>query len=58
MMNIIYIVFGILMVLWGAGKLTDGATSIAAKMKIPPMIIGLTVVAMGCLNFSSVSCLL
>lgn len=35
------------MVLWGAGKLTDGATSIAAKMKIPPMIIGLTVVAMG-----------
>ena len=47
MMNIIYIVFGILMVLWGAGKLTDGATSIAAKMKIPPMIIGLTVVAMG-----------
>lgn len=47
MMNIIYIVFGILMVLWGAGKLTDGATSIAAKMKITPMIIGLTVVAMG-----------
>lgn len=47
MMNIIYIVFGILMVLWGAGKLTDGATSIAAKMNIPPMIIGLTVVAMG-----------
>ena len=47
MMNIIYIVFGILMVLWGAGKLTDGATSIAAKMKIPPMVIGLTVVAMG-----------
>lgn len=35
------------MVLWGAGKLTDGATSIAAKMKIPPMVIGLTVVAMG-----------
>lgn len=47
MMNIIYIVFGILMVLWGAGKLTDGATSIAAKINIPPMVIGLTVVAMG-----------
>ena len=47
MMNILYIVFGILMVLWGAGKLTDGATSIAAKINIPPMVIGLTVVAMG-----------
>ncbi|MBR4925266.1 MAG: calcium/sodium antiporter [Prevotella sp.] len=47
MMNIIYIVFGIVMVLWGAGKLTDGATSLAARMNIPPMVIGLTVVAMG-----------
>ncbi len=47
MMNIIYIVFGIIMVLWGAGKLTDGATSLAARMNIPPIVIGLTVVAMG-----------
>lgn len=47
MMNVINIVFGIVLVLWGAGKLTDGATSIAARMKISPMIIGLTVVAMG-----------
>ena len=35
------------MVLWGAGKLTDGATSLAARMNIPPIVIGLTVVAMG-----------
>ena len=47
MMNIIFIVFGIIMVLWGAGKLTDGATSLAARMNIPPIVIGLTVVAMG-----------
>lgn len=47
MMNIIYIVFGIVMVLWGASKLTDGATSLAARMNIPPMVIGLTVVALG-----------
>lgn len=47
MMNIVYIVFGIVMVLWGAGKLTDGATSVASRMNIPPIIIGLTVVAMG-----------
>ncbi len=47
MMNIIYIIFGIIMVLWGAGKLTDGATSLAARMNIPPIVIGLTVVAMG-----------
>lgn len=47
MMNIVFIVFGIIMVLWGAGKLTDGATSLAARMNIPPIVIGLTVVAMG-----------
>ncbi len=47
MMNIIYIALGIMMVLWGASKLTDGATSLAARMNIPPIVIGLTVVAMG-----------
>lgn len=35
------------MVLWGAGKLTDGATAMASRMQVPPMVIGLTVVAMG-----------
>lgn len=46
-MNIVYIIFGIAMVLWGAGKLTDGATAMASRMQVPPMVIGLTVVAMG-----------
>ena len=46
-MNILYIIFGIAMVLWGAGKLTDGATAMASRMQVPPMVIGLTVVAMG-----------
>lgn len=47
MINILYIIIGITVVLYGAGRLTDGATSLARRMNVPPMIIGLTVVAMG-----------
>ena len=35
------------MVLWGADRLTDGATAIAQRLNVPQMVIGLTVVAMG-----------
>lgn len=35
------------MVLWGADRLTDGATSIAQRLNVPQIVIGLTVVAMG-----------
>lgn len=41
------IIAGIWFVLQGADKLTDGAVSIAQRMKMPAMIIGLTVVALG-----------
>lgn len=34
-------------VLWGADWLTDGAVSLARRMGIPQIVIGLTVVAMG-----------
>jgi cation:H+ antiporter len=34
-------------VLWGADRLTDGATSIAQRLNVPQIVIGLTVVAMG-----------
>ena len=33
--------------LWGADRLTDGAVAVAGKMKMPQIVIGLTIVAMG-----------
>ena len=35
------------MVLWGADRLTDGATALAQRLGVPQIVIGLTVVAMG-----------
>ena len=46
-MSILYIILGAVVVLWGADRLTDGATALAQRMKIPQIVIGLTVVAMG-----------
>lgn len=47
LLNILMIVGGIALVLWGADRLTDGAVGIAERLCIPQIIIGLTVVAMG-----------
>ena len=33
--------------LWGTDRLTDGAVAVAEKMKMPQIVIGLTIVAMG-----------
>ena len=46
-LNILFIVIGIVRVLWGADRLTDGAVAVAEKMKMPQIVIGLTIVAMG-----------
>ena len=45
--QILLSVVGIAAVLWGADKFTDGAGSLAARLKVPQMVIGLTVVAFG-----------
>ena len=47
LLNILIIVVGIALVLWGADRLTDGAVAVAGKMKMPQIVIGLTIVAMG-----------
>ena len=47
LLNIIWIIAGIALVLWGADRLTDGAVAIAERMHISQMVIGLTIVAMG-----------
>jgi len=46
-LNILYLVVGIALVLWGADKFTDGASGIARKWHVSELVIGLTVVAMG-----------
>lgn len=47
LLNILFIVVGIALVLWAADRLTDGAVAVAEKMKMPQVVIGLTIVAMG-----------
>ena len=47
LIDILFIVLGIYIVLKGADFLTDGAVSLAQRMDMPEMIIGLTVVALG-----------
>ena len=46
-LNIIYIIAGVVLVLWGADRMTDGASSLARRMTVPEILIGLTVVAAG-----------
>ena len=45
--NIVYIVVGVALVLWGADRLTEGASSFARGMHVPEIVIGLTIVAAG-----------
>ncbi len=47
LLDIVFIIVGIALVLWGADRMTDGAVAIAKRMQIPQIIIGLTIVAMG-----------
>ena len=47
LLNIVYIIVGIALVLWGADRLTEGASSLARGMRVPEIIIGLTIVAAG-----------
>ena len=39
-MNYLLIIIGAVLVLWGADRLTDGATSLAHRMNIPQIVIG------------------
>lgn len=46
-LSIVLLFIGILLILFGADKLTDGATGLARKFQVTEMVIGLTVVAFG-----------
>ena len=47
LLNIVYIIIGVALVLWGADRLTEGAAVLARRMNVPEIVIGLTIVAAG-----------
>ena len=47
LLNIFYIIIGVVLVLWGADRLTEGTSSLARGMRVPEIVIGLTIVAAG-----------
>ncbi|MEI0490382.1 calcium/sodium antiporter [Brachyspira pulli] len=47
LLNIVFTAAGILLLYLGGTYIVDGSVMVANKLKIPPIVIGLTVVAMG-----------
>lgn len=47
LLNIGFIIIGVVLVIWGADRLTEGASSLARGMRVPEIVIGLTIVAAG-----------
>jgi len=41
------LIVGVAMLVWGADRFVDGAASVARNLRVPPMIIGLTIVSLG-----------
>lgn len=46
-LSILYLLLGLALILVGANGLTDGASSLARRMGVSELVVGLTVVAMG-----------
>ena len=46
-MDTLLLIAGLLLILWGANALTDGAASVAKRFNISNLVIGLTIVALG-----------
>lgn len=47
LLNALWIVVGVVLVLWGADRLTEGAVAVAERLRVPQIVIGLTSVALG-----------
>lgn len=47
LLDVLYIIIGVTLVLVGADRLTEGASSLARRFGVPEMVIGLTIVACG-----------
>lgn len=46
-LNIIFLILGFVVLIKGADFFVDGASSVAGRLKVPKMLIGLTIVAFG-----------
>ena len=47
LLNILLLIAGFVLLIKGADYFVDGSSALANRMHIPPIIIGLTIVAMG-----------
>ena len=47
LLDIVLIIVGVALVLWGADRLTEGASGLARRLNVPEIVIGLTIVAAG-----------
>lgn len=47
LLQFLLIVVGVALVLWGADRMTEGAASLARRLSVPEIVIGLTIVAAG-----------
>lgn len=47
LISIFWLIFGLVLILVGASALTDGSSSVAARLGVSDLVIGLTVVAFG-----------
>ena len=47
LLNIFFIIIGVVLVIWGADRLTEGAASLARGLRVPEIVIGLTILAAG-----------
>ena len=47
LLDCLFIIVGVVLVLWGADRLTEGAASMARRFNVPEIVIGLTIVAAG-----------
>lgn len=47
LLNIIFLILGFVVLIKGADVFVDGASSVAGRLKVPKMLIGLTIVAFG-----------
>lgn len=47
MLNILLLAAGFVVLIYGANKLVDAASDLALRLKVPPIVIGLTIVAFG-----------
>ena len=47
MLSFIMLVFGFVLLVWGADKFVAGASALARRLGVSPLLVGLTIVAFG-----------